>query len=48
MGRVVFGLGLVAVFCFGTGRAIVADEQDELEAKLLAIVKQQQALVSLA
>jgi hypothetical protein len=44
MGRIVFGLVFVAVFCFGLNRAGVADEQADLESKLLAIVKQQQAL----
>lgn len=44
MGRVMFGFGFVAVFCFGMNGAVIGDEQDELEARLLAIVKQQQAL----
>lgn len=44
MFRIVFGLGFVAVIFFGLNRAVVGDEQADLESKLLAIVKQQQAL----
>jgi hypothetical protein len=44
MGRIVVGLCCLAVFFSCMHGAAFADEQAELEAKLLAVVKQQQAL----
>ncbi len=44
MRRILLGLCVVALFLLGANGVARADEQDEIEAKLRAVVKQQQAL----